>query len=88
MAKESFLPQADEPLEEYFKSGRYKKYASTISFTTIENQSEANYEFWRRLSPYQRLELHQMMLNSLYKDEINKDQESQTLKISFTEPGL
>jgi hypothetical protein len=70
MEDESLLPGVNEPLEEYFRSHRYKRLSASISLTKLEDHEEANYSFWRSLTPSQRLELHQIMINSLYKDEM------------------
>ncbi len=68
MKNESWLPRVDEPMSEYLKSDRYRKSSVGITFSDFEGQEEANYEFWRNLTPAQRLELHTIMVSSLYAD--------------------
>jgi hypothetical protein len=68
MESESWLPRVDEPMIEYLQSGRYRNSSPGIVFSDFKGQEEANYAFWRNLSNAQRLELHTIMSNSLYKN--------------------
>jgi hypothetical protein len=81
----SWMPRADEPLGEYLQSDRYKKSAGVIFFSNFEEQEEANYAFWRRLTPFQRLELHKIMLDSIYASVLVKNNFNEPLDIVFTQ---
>lgn len=84
MNTESWLPRVDEPMTDYLKSDRYRKSSVDITFSDFEGQEEANYEFWRNLTPAQRLELHTIMVSSLYADVVTKNVEKQVHEIIFT----
>jgi hypothetical protein len=85
MDDESWLPRVDEPMEEYLNTNRYKKSSSEITFSDFKGQEEANYIFWRHLTPTQRLELHTIMVTSLYSDEINRNPDGTFFEVKFTE---
>jgi hypothetical protein len=84
MNHESWLPRVDEPMAEYLKSDRYRKSTVDITFSDFEGQEEANYEFWRNLTPSQRLELHTIMVSSLYADAPVGNVGKQVQEIIFT----
>ncbi|MFH1936279.1 MAG: hypothetical protein ABIK52_01795 [Bacteroidota bacterium] len=63
--EEDWMPRVDEPLEEYFRTDRYRKYSTILTFSDPGGMEEANYRFWRGLTPRQRLELHRIMVDSL-----------------------
>jgi len=88
MEDSNWLPRADEPLGEYLQSDRYKKSAGVIFFSDFEEQEEANYAFWRHLTPSQRLELHKIMLESIYSSANVKNNFSEPLEIVFTHESL
>ena len=69
---------------EYLASERYKRSRAAITFSDFDGQEEANYAFWRRLTPVQRLELHTIMVKSLYADEIMVNADRPDLEIIFT----
>ncbi|MEI6433639.1 MAG: hypothetical protein WCP32_02260 [Bacteroidota bacterium] len=84
MKDESWLPRFDEPMSEYLKSERYRNSSKGLIFSDFEGQEEANYAFWRRLTPAQRLELHTIMVSSLYADKVVKNGGRQVFEIVFT----
>ncbi len=88
MEEESWLPRGDEQIEEYLKTDRYRKTSSGITFSDFKGQEEANYAFWRHLTPAQRLELHTIMVTSMYADEIRNRQNRSSFEIVFTEKVL
>jgi len=85
MDNESWMPRAEEPMEEYLKSERYRKLSTGIVFSDFTGQEEANYAFWRQLTPAQRLELHTIMVSTLYADTIKMNPDQSPLEIIFTE---
>lgn len=85
MEDDSWLPRIDEPMAEYLKSDRYRKASAGITFSEFEGQEEANYSFWRHLTPTQRFELHIIMISNLYADELNKNFHSSPIEIVFTD---
>lgn len=88
MEGESWLPRVDEPMAEYLKSDRYRKSFSELTFSDFAGQEEANYAYWHHLTPSQRLELHTIMVTSLYKDTLLKNTANQIFEIVFTvKPG-
>ncbi len=88
MKNESWLPRVDEPMAEYLKSDRYRKSTMDITFSDFEGQEEANYEFWRNLTPAQRLELHTLMVRSLYSDAPVGNVGKQVQEIIFTAKAI
>ncbi|MBL7113972.1 MAG: hypothetical protein ISS19_18685 [Bacteroidales bacterium] len=82
---EDLLPRVDEPMEEYLRSDRYRQYGMKITFSDFKGQEEANYRFWRSLTPRQRLELHVLMIEAVYQSEIEKSNDEKPLEIVFTE---
>ncbi len=84
MNEDELLPRVDEPMAEYVLSDRYRKSLSEITFSDFEGQEEANYFFWRHLTPSQRIELHTMMVNSIYKDTLPGNTGNQVFEIVFT----
>ena len=85
MEDESWMPRAEEPMEMYMKSDRYRKSSAVITFSDFKGQEEANYFFWRHFSPAQRLELHTIMVTSLYADVMQKSIENTTQDIIFSD---
>lgn len=85
MDDESWMPGVEEPIEEYLKSERYRESSSTLTFSDFKGQEEANYAFWRHLTPVQRLELHRIMVSSLYADGVKKDADNTPLEIVFSD---
>jgi len=85
MEDEALLPRVDEPMGEYLVSERYRRSRKAITFSDFGGQEESNYAFWRHLTPVQRLELHTIMVTSLYADEILKNADRLDLEIIFTE---
>ncbi|MEI6890018.1 MAG: hypothetical protein ACOYM0_07485 [Bacteroidales bacterium] len=88
MEGDDLFPGVDETMAEYLKSDRYRKSSSGITFSDFEGQEEANYAFWRRLTPSQRIELHTIMVNSIYKDASNRNTGNQTFEIVFTDKSI
>ena len=84
MEGEGLLPRVDELMEEYLKSDRYRKSLAEITFSDFEGQEEENYSYWRHLSPSQRIELHTIMVNSIYKDAFLRKTGNQIFEIVFT----
>jgi len=84
MEDESWLPGVNEPMEEYLKSDRYRKSSAKISFSDFKGQEEANYAFWRHLTPSQRIELHTIMISSLYRDKTPDSDHEQDFELVFT----
>jgi len=78
------LPRADEPMAEYLNSDRYRKSIAELTFSDFQGQEEANYAYWRRLTPSQRIELHTIMVNSIYKDTLTRNTGNQVFEIVFT----
>lgn len=85
MDNENWMPHADEPMEEYLKSDRYRKSSCGIVFLDFTGQEEANYAFWRHLTPAQRLELHTIMVSSMYSDIVKLNPDQSPLEIVFSE---
>jgi hypothetical protein len=88
MEDETWMPRVDEPMGDYLLSERYRKSQAMLTFSDFEGQEEANYIFWRHLTPAQRLELHTIMVTSLYADESNINATNPVFEIVFTENGL
>lgn len=86
MDDESWMPRVEEPMEEYLKSDRYKRASTNITFSDFKGQEETNYAFWRHLTPSQRLQLHTIMVTSLYSDISKKYTDNASLNIVFTDP--
>ncbi|MEI7724010.1 MAG: hypothetical protein WCK09_02845 [Bacteroidota bacterium] len=84
MEHEEIMPRVDEPMEEYLKSDRYRKSSEGITFSDFKGQEEANYTYWRHLTPAQRLELHTIMVKSIYKDKVIRNTGKQVFEIIFT----
>ena len=63
-------------------SARMKRKKS-ITFSTVEEQEEANYKYWRSLTPEQRLELHYYLLVHVYSAEIEKNKNLPINEIVF-----
>jgi hypothetical protein len=84
MNDESWLPGADEPMGEYLKSNKYHKSAAEITFSDFKGQEEANYAFWRQLTPSQRIELHTIMNNSIYNAAFHKNAGNENFELVFT----
>ena len=84
MESEDWLPRVDEPMEEYLKTDRYRKPSSMITFSDFKSQEESNYFFWRHLTPAQRLQLHTIMVTSIYAAEISNRQDKPSYEIVFT----
>jgi hypothetical protein len=84
MEDEPFLPRVDEPMEEYLKSDRYRQSSASITFSDFEGQEEANYAYWRHLTPSQRLELHTIMVSSVYRKNDSDPNNEQVLELIFT----
>ena len=85
MDDESWMPRAEEPMEDYLKSDRYRRSFTSITFSDFKGQEETNYAFWRHLTPSQRLELHTIMVKSLYSDMSKKHTDIASLNIIFTD---
>jgi len=85
MKENEWLPRLDEPMEEYLKSDRYRQNSSGITFSDFEGQEEANYSFWRNLTPRQRLELHFLMIETLYPNGAEKSRDENYKEIVFNE---
>jgi len=85
MDNESWMPRAEEPMEEYLKSERYRESSTDIVFSDYKGQEEANYAFWRHLTPAQRLELHTIMVSTLYADTMKMNPDQSPLEIVFSE---
>jgi hypothetical protein len=85
MENEDWLPRVDEPIEEYLKTDRCRKTSSLITFSDFKGQEESNYIFWRHLTPSQRLELHTIMVTSMYANEPNTKHDKPFFEIVFTE---
>lgn len=58
-------PNANEPLEEYFRSPRYLQAFKRITFSTFEEQEEANRIFSLSLTHIQRME-YMLYLNRIF----------------------
>lgn len=86
MDDESWMPRVEEPMEEYLKSDRYKRASTNIIFSDFKGQEETNYAFWRHLTPSQRLQLHTIMVKSLYADVKTQNTDNNSLKIVFSDP--
>jgi hypothetical protein len=84
MENEAWLPRVDESMAEYLKSERYRKSSQGIVFSDFEGQEEANYTYWRHLTPSQRLELHTIMVSSLYAGALIQNNDRQVFEIVFT----
>lgn len=83
------MPRVDELMEEYLRSERYRIYSTRLTFTDPQQMEEANYAFWRSLTPNQRLELHQIMLASLYSESMtSKENTSEVKELVFIEPSV
>ena len=54
-----------------------------ITFSTPEEEEEANYNYWRSLTSEQRLELHYLLLVHVYSDEIEKNKTLPNNEIVF-----
>lgn len=50
----------------------------------MKEQEKSNYIFWRSLTPSQRLELHQMIIDSLYHEELTEDSNLPIGELTFT----
>lgn len=85
MEDESWMPHVEGPMEDYLKSDRHRRSSTNITFSDFKGQEEANYAFWRHLTPSQRLQLHTIMVKSLYLDIIKKHNDSASMNIIFTE---
>jgi hypothetical protein len=88
MEDESWLPGLEEPMGEYLKSDRYRKLSAGIVFSDFKGQEEANYVFWRHLTPLQRIELHTIMVSSLYADLVKENVRNQVFDIVYTEKSI
>jgi hypothetical protein len=82
---QAWLPRVDEPMEEYLKSDSYRDSSTGITFSDFAGQEEANYDFWRHLTHSQRLELHTIIVSSLFADEFKKNKGRISLEIVFTD---
>jgi hypothetical protein len=85
MDEGSWMPRAEESMAEYIKSDRSLKSSASIFFSDYKGQEETNYAFWRHLTPAQRLELHTIMVTSLYADVKQKSTDNTPLKIIFSD---
>lgn len=86
---EEWMPRVDEPMEEYLRSDRYGNYSTILTFSDLESLEEANYRFWRSLTPRQRLELHRIMVDSLYQEKLKNNSDNPSNKeLIFTDPGI
>jgi len=62
----------------------HTKSLKTIIFSSVEEQEEGNYKYWRSLTPEQRLKLHYLLLIHVYSDEIEKNKDIPNNKITFS----
>lgn len=85
MEDNEWLPRVDEPMEEYLRSERYLQHGSKLTFSDFKGQEESNYLFWRSLTPRQRLELHVLMIEEMYPNDIEKSNDADQYDIIFTE---
>jgi len=88
MEEESWLPGVNEPMEEYLKSDRYLKSSAKIRFSDFKGQEEENYAFWRHLTSSQRIQLHTIMISSLYRDKEPDNDPEQTFELIFTTKSI
>jgi hypothetical protein len=61
---------------------------NTVTFSSVEEQEEANYKYWRCLTHEQRLELHYLLLTHVYFEKIEKNKNMQYNKITFPNDDL
>ena len=80
----TWMPRVDEPMDEYLRSDRYRNSFSGITVSDFKGQEETNYEFWRHLTPSQRLQLHTLMVQTLYNGRIIQDDANKQSDIVFT----
>ncbi len=85
MEDDSCMPMASESMDEYLHSDRYIESSKVIFFSDFEQQEEANYNFWRHLTHTQRLELHAMMLRTIYPPTESENTTDQSMEIVFTQ---
>lgn len=78
----------EEPLAEYFKSDAYAASFKTLTFSSVEEQEEENYKYWRSLTPEQRLELHYLFLVHVYFEEIEKNKNIPINEIVFSHDDI
>ena len=79
---ENEIPKVTEPLENYFRSPGFLKSYKRITFSSQEEQEDANRIFSASLTPIQRLE-YLYLLNSTFFAEHLKDVPNRYTKIYF-----
>ena len=80
--EENEIPKVTEPLENYFQSPGFLKSYKRITFSSQEEQEDANRIFSASLTPIQRLE-YLYFLNSTFLAEHLKDMPNRYTKIYF-----
>jgi len=64
------LPQVNETIVEYLKSERYLKASKEIFVSTLEEQEESRRRFSAMITPLQRMEILNIMIRSVFADEL------------------
>lgn len=80
--EEEISGKVTEPLEAYFQSSGFLKSYKRITFSTQEEQEDANRIFSASLTPLQRLE-YLYILNRTFLSEYMKDLPTRFTKIYF-----
>jgi len=80
--EDEIVSKVTEPLEAYFQSPGFLKSFKRITFSTQQEQEDANRIFSASLTPLQRLE-YLYILNSTFLSEYVKDMPARFTKIYF-----
>ena len=79
--------KANEPLSAYLTSKEYFNKPGTITVSSFKEQEESNYEYWKQLTPGQRLELHYWLISGAFNLRKKEDQVEDSFSIIITENG-
>lgn len=79
-------PGASESLADYFRSPGFLQSYKKVTFSTPEEQEEANRQFSVSLTPLQRLEYHYFLNQAFLSDHFEKLPLNYPGKINFDDP--
>ena len=86
-SQQEFLPQVNESMADYLKSERYLKTFKEITISSLEEQEESRRRFSALITPLQRMELLNIMIRSVFADELAQPENVLWNKeIIFTKP--
>lgn len=86
-SEQEFLPQVNESMADYLKSERYLNTFKEITISSLEEQEESRRWFSALITPLQRMELLNIMIRSVFADELTQPQEVLwNNEIIFTKP--